>query len=194
MRVETTVQGTDRVKDRLARFPVNLRIERLKQMERASIYLMNYIQRNKLSGQVLKRRSAFLANHMNYDVREQGKDVIGRAGNKTVYAAIHETGGTIRPKNGMYLTIPLAAAMTPAGVVRKPARQWENTFVRTSRGGGKVMYSRDGKQAIPIFALVKSVTIPKRPYFGPATRETRSTIIGMIGQAVKTSVRIANGK
>ncbi len=189
--VEVKVEGVEKVSQTMKKFRNDLRGENYKKMTEATIYLMNYIQRNKLSGQVLKRRTGRLASGMGYTVKDEYGNIVGRVGNKVVYAAIHETGGTIRPKTAKFLTIPMPAALTPAGVVRKPARQWTDTFVRTIRGN-KYIFSKEGGRAVPIFLLKQSVKIPKRPYFGPSLEETKGHIFELLGQAVETAVSIAN--
>lgn len=78
------------------------------------------------------------------------------------YAAIHEYGGTIRPKKGRYLTIPLDAAKTAAGVARGGARMFDNTFVQKSRAGNLIIFQKKGDRIIPLFVLKESVRIPKR--------------------------------
>lgn len=77
------------------------------------------------------------------------------------YAFIQEFGGEITPKRAQWLTIPLAAAKTPAGVMKKPAREWENTFFRPIKGGAQLllMQRQAGREALALFLLVKRVRI-----------------------------------
>lgn len=90
---------------------------------------------------------------------------IGRRGRKTV----------IRPKNVRYLTIPLDAAKTKAGVARGSARSgvFGDTFVMKSRSGNLLIMGRrvrqKGKSAgqtfgnlVPLFVLKKKVVIKAR--------------------------------
>ena len=98
----------------------------------------------------------------------------------TVYGRVHvgpkgQT-TTITPKKGKYLTIPLPAAMTGAGVARGSARQgpWGETFVAKSKEtGGLIIFGKrkitSGKkvgelrgQITPLFLLLKSVRIKAR--------------------------------
>lgn len=183
------VNGEKTVMENLDKARRVVETEKGRKMEQASIYLMNYIQRKKLSGDPLKRRTGNLVRAMNYNVTENNGDVVGKVGNRMVYSAIHETGGTIKAKKGKYLTIPLPAAMTPAGVLRKPARQWENTFVR-----GKVIFQRRGEKNVPLFVLKESVDIPARPYISTSLKETRDRIIKIIGEIIQTAVKVGNGQ
>jgi len=116
-----------------------------------------------------------------------GEVVKGGVGIGTVYGRVHvgpvgqET--IIRPKTKKWLTIPLKAAMTPAGVGRGSAMSgvWGDTFFKKVHyiGGSALMlfgrrmsWSKSGRsggsmgktrgQAVPLFLLVKQVKIPSR--------------------------------
>ncbi len=80
---------------------------------------------------------------------------------------VHEEGATIRPRRAQYLAVPLKAAMTAAGVLRRPPRDWPNTFVIPSKGPKAkfLIVRRRGRGIEPLFALVDSVTIPARLNF-----------------------------
>lgn len=110
------------------------------------------------------------------------KDLVLRVFSRSKYAKIHEYGGTIKPVNSQWLTIPLEAAKTRAGVARGGARDYKNTFFATSKAGNLILFQRLGKSAggrqkrrtfvrngvreksdiEPLFLLVKEVTIPAR--------------------------------
>lgn len=85
-----------------------------------------------------------------------------------IYAGIHEgvdasgnirDSATVKPVHARALTIPLPAAKTAAGVTRRRARAYKNTFVHEG-----IIYQRRGKKKIvPLFVLRKSVTVPARP-------------------------------
>ncbi len=195
MPINYQLEGVERVKSNLEKCKGEFRREQLLKVEKASQYLMNYIQRNKLSGQVLKRRTGNLAiKGMNYNVKEENNDIIGRVGNRMPYAKIHEFGGDIHPKTAKYLTIPLDEAKTPAGVLKKPAREWGETFFTKIGIDKLLMFTKETGRPVPIFVLVKSVHIPERPYFRPSIREAKDKIIEIIGEAVKLAVRVANGQ
>ena len=97
----------------------------------------------------------------------------------TTYAGIHiarpgqEGGSTvIRPKNKKFLTIPLPAALTPAGVLRGSAMSglYHNTFIQRSKAGNliifgamkQVQFAGQKQKIVPLFLLVKKVTVPFR--------------------------------
>jgi hypothetical protein len=78
----------------------------------------------------------------------------------------HERGATIVPRKRQWLTIPLKAAKTPSGQPRKRrARDWGNTFIARSRKGGRVIFQRRGRRAVPLYVLVKRVRLPARLNF-----------------------------
>lgn len=84
-------------------------------------------------------------------------------------AAVHERGAVIRAKNAQYLTIPLPAALNKNGTPKRPtARSWPNTFVQRSKKGNLLIFQKKGDQIIPLYALKKSVRIPKRLAFEEA--------------------------
>lgn len=77
-------------------------------------------------------------------------------------AAAHEFGTVIRPKNAKMLTIPMPAARASGGTGRRRggARSFKDAhFVNK---GGKVYLV--GKEGV-LFHLVKSATIPARPFW-----------------------------
>jgi hypothetical protein len=77
-------------------------------------------------------------------------------------ARVQEEGAIIRPVRAKYLTVPLPAALTAAGVLRARARDWPNTFiVRTKKGGLFIAHQVGGKPEF-LFALKKEVKVPPR--------------------------------
>jgi phage gpG-like protein len=59
--------------------------------------LQQHVQQNKLSGQVLKRRTGRLRASINTKVEREGNRIIGSVGTNVIYAAVHEFGfhGTV---------------------------------------------------------------------------------------------------
>ena len=118
------------------------------------------IVKNYLKGQVLKSISGKLSSSINWWL--SGTE--GYIGSNLVYAAIQEFGGTIVPKNAKYLTIPLwkGAAQQIGG-----AREVPNAFFKMTNGR-LLMYGKSKYGIMPYFLLLKSVTLPPRPYIWPA--------------------------
>lgn len=83
------------------------------------------------------------------------------------YLRTHEFGATIRPKKAKYLVIPLPEALDSRGVpIHDNPRDWDRTFIATSKKGNLIIFRRDGKSIVPLYVLKKSVTIKPRLNMG----------------------------
>lgn len=144
----------------------------------------------------LKKRSGSLARSLDGRVVGDSLRDLGffmQIGGATApYARIHEEGGTIRPKKGRFLTIPLRAAMVRTGIARGTARSFANTFVARSRRGALLIFQKTGKSIKPLFALVKSVTIPPRLKFVATWTKQRTFQIRKLNDALGRVVARAN--
>lgn len=91
-------------------------------------------------------------------------------GSDKVYAALHQRGGTIRPKRGKYLAVPATREARRAG----SARRWMST---NKARGAKVLFGAKGPYGLGFpgksggedkvhFRLLRQVTIPARPFLG----------------------------
>ena len=108
----------------------------------------------------------------------------GTDGGAVPYARIQEEGGTIRPKKGKYLKIPVGPALTGAGVSRlPPGRSGDFRFVPTPRGG--VLVGRDGKVW---YVLRREVRIPARPYLAPALAAAAPRLAASLDRLVRQAV------
>lgn len=117
----------------------------------------------------------------------------GRAkGADVPYAAIHEYGGVIRPKNGAYLRIPLGAAVTAAGVDRfaTPLRATGAGLfgVVKSKGGSLLLQHRPS--GAPWYLLVPEVRMPARPFMRPAFNEVVPQIAGRVETALRQALSL----
>ena len=113
-------------------------------------------QLNRKSGKMLRSIKSSIK------VRGRGENIEGSIGGNAL-AALHETGGRIKPTNSDYLAIPLPAALTSAGKPKKrKPREWQNTFVFESRNGNLLIAQRRGRRIVPLYLLKKSVKIPVR--------------------------------
>ena len=97
---------------------------------------------------------------IDYRLHKGGMGVdVGVFDRKIKHARLQEYGGTIKPKNSTWLTIPLDPRYKG-----KSARTFDMTFV--SLGGKKYMLDRaTGRVA---YRLKKTVTIDPKPYLRPA--------------------------
>jgi phage gpG-like protein len=118
----------------------------------------------------------------------------GATGTRVVYGAIQEEGGDIVPRRAKMLAVPLDAALTPAGVgrYRSPLRE----TLRSAFPGGTfvhkgVLFGKKTKtsQPVALFALKPRVTIPARPFLGPAGQEQHERVNAVFALAVADIVR-----
>jgi hypothetical protein len=97
----------------------------------------------------------------------------GRAG----YARLHEKGGTIRPKRGRYLTVPLPEALRPGtgtlrpgAVIRRGADGYYTNFGPTvilQSGRHRVIYVRKARgrgrnRLMPLYVLKEQIRVKPR--------------------------------
>jgi phage virion morphogenesis protein len=83
------------------------------------------------------------------------------------YARLHEYGGTVRPKRSKYLAIPLTRDAKRTGSPRRfRVKLSFRPFKRKGTGG--VLFVRRAGTTIDHYLLVKSVTIPARPFLSPS--------------------------
>lgn len=148
------------------------------------VLLVSRIRVQDLSGPTSRKTVSARTGRLRREIKAKRATVVGNsitagvtAG--TAYAGVHigKRGKrtTIRPKNVKYLTIPLDAAKTKAGVARGGARSgvFGETFVMKSKAGnllimGKRVRQR-GKSAgqtfgdvTPLFVLKKKVVVTAR--------------------------------
>lgn len=79
------------------------------------------------------------------------------------YWRIHEYGGVIRPVNKKWLTLPFSDKYRG-----KRAYEFNNLYFRADAKRGDVAYLMDRLNNRIAYVLRKKVTIPARPYIGPA--------------------------
>ncbi|MEK9736617.1 MAG: hypothetical protein VW239_04775 [Candidatus Nanopelagicales bacterium] len=124
----------------------------------------------------IRVRSGALRRSLGFTVEGEGMATSLRVFAGTHYANIQEHGGTIRPKNKRFLTVPLPDALTPAGVLKGGARlvqrgrRYETadglpTFIFRSKRGNLLVGARAKNGAMRLlYTLKPSVTL--RPRLG----------------------------
>jgi hypothetical protein len=155
-------------------------------------------------GKPPNRQRSGLANSIGSTAaKEKGGVFTASAGSGIAYARIQERGGTIRPKSGKFLPVPLNKAAqrmleTTTGSLRSRNLQvirsktgklllFEGKTLRNQKGErtlGLRVYKINGKA---VFALRKSVTLKARPWAAPALQKATDdgTIKKALAQAVK---------
>lgn len=178
------VEGVDELNRKLSALPENLLKQAEKILNINARALQRYIRVEKMTGGTTESRLRARSGHLRASVipikAERKADTIesGVSIGK-VYARMHigprGQKTTITPKKGKFLTIPLPAALKPSGDLRGPARSdmWGETFIAKSKKGNLIIFGRarimKGKRAgelrgqvVPLFLLVKKVTVPAR--------------------------------
>lgn len=85
-----------------------------------------------LAGATLNYGTHRLQRSVKSRVSSRGDKFIGVVGSPVVYAAIHEYGGVIRPKNSKYLTFQINGKWVRTTQVNMPARRWLSKSVEDS--------------------------------------------------------------
>lgn len=157
---------TKQMQRALKKAPERLRARLIPQFARAGRELDRTMQTERLRGRPgLRRRTGGLSQSFHHIVigKQSLNTLRMRYFTNKKYAAIHEHGGAVRPKRAKYLTIPLKANLTPAGVMRRPIRQFPHVAFVMSRRKALIALAGDSKGEMrPMFVLKKRVKIPKR--------------------------------
>lgn len=163
---------------------------------RQSVEVVNRKLKTNVTGPILSRRTGHLAQSIESNISYDGDDLMAEIGSgvankfRMPYANIHEDGGVITPKKAKYLTIPLEAALTRAGVPKKAsARDWANTFIRKSKGGNLIIFqaAKSGK-IIPLYVLKRSVSIPGRQYLSRTVLQMRERFLMAMNGAIQRGI------
>lgn len=93
-------------------------------------------------------------------------------GTNVIYAAIHQFGGTIRAKNGTFLSIPVTPAARSAG----SPRNMPGLHVAQTLKGQFILVDERG---VTQYLLRRQVTIPARPFLGVGDAD-RVEIVGVV--------------
>lgn len=156
-----------------------------------------------LSGRVLRVGTGRLRSSTQ-GTTEAGPDrvtAIARVGGGGVgevpYAAIHEHGGTIYPKRGRFLAIPMGPALKggkSGGAGMWPRDIPDLKFVPIKGGAQGMLVKRMGKGKsaswVPWFHLVRSVRMPRRPYLRPAAEKAAATIPTRIAEQLRARLEV----
>lgn len=193
-------RGKKAILDEIKKIRAGLALDKFNEIARramdeyALLDLDPALQRN-LAGGILNRRTGQLASR----TRVTKATINGRNVSMTIetngipYALIHETGGTIRPKSAKALTIPLPAALTPAGVLRKTARELQQNpspFDSTFAAKGVIFGKNRGIDKItPLFVFKDKVEIPERRWASRAVDDTLNKLLARLSKGVDTTLR-----
>ena len=197
--MKLTLEGDKALAANLDATPRNISRALVPGMVKVGLGLRGHLAQNELSGQSLNvrtghgRRSAF------YRV-ETGNDqsllvIVGNDLRKAKYMRAQDEGAVITPKRAANLTIPIGPAMTPKGVARFTAREVISSprsfgYVGTFTRNGVLFGNKGNDEApVPLFALVKRVTLRAVGFLARTLNEKRGWAEGVLGDIVDTELK-----
>lgn len=108
-------------------------------------------------------------------IQKAEKAQLVEVGTNVVYAAIQEKGGTIRPKSAKALAVPVH----PDARKAKGPRDFDDLTMIQRSGHAPVLVRSAGKRKARtdiMYVLLKSVTLPARPFLEPALDDSKTDI------------------
>lgn len=173
--VTTKVIGMPELKEKFKQLGEQVSGDNLEDAARAGALII----RNAGSENAPKRTRTLSRSIHIETLEKQAKKVEMGIGTDLDYAAIQEFGGTITPKKGKFLAIPL----TEEARANVSPRDFPEKLSPRFGGNGGVLVDGAG---IAQYALVRSVTIPAHPYLRPALDENEDEVLQATGNALKT--------
>jgi len=162
-----SIEGQSGVLQRLETVTPKIRASLKTAVTRLSIQLQSYVVANKLSGQVLKRRTGTLARSIQWKVEDTDAGVVGTVGsrikesNPLKYAAIHEYG--------------FAGPQT----VKAHLRTIKQAFGRPLASPVQVN----------VGAFTRNVNMPARSFMRTSLAENQQSINDEISRAIREALR-----
>lgn len=194
--MDITLEGGKRLSARLDHMGPAIRKAARRQLANIGDQLVRYGQKH-FTESGLTRRSGKLASSMaTLPVEEDAHGLTGgmMAGQHLRYAKAQEFGAEIDAASGHMLAIPMEDALTPAGVARFAPRDaiekgdYERVFF-SNVGNQVYMFGvMDGIVHL-LFVLVHHVSIPARPFAGPALNANVAWIAGRLKMAVDEGIK-----
>ncbi len=127
------------------------------------------------------KRTRTLARSIHIEVLESSRyRCVVAIGTNLEYAAIHEFGGVILPKNARFLAIPVGT------LVGSP--RLHDLHVARTRGGTYLLMDQAGNVQ---YLLRRSVTIPARPYMRPALDTKKGEALSEMAATLKQALERA---
>lgn len=142
--------------------------------------VMNAARENIKKQGLIRTRTLSRSVHQEVTERDANHAAV-EVGTDLEYAAIHEFGGTIQPKSGKYLAIPV-------GSYTGSPRKYGDLKLRKTAGGNLVMIDSSG---IVQYVLKRNVEIPARPYMRPAVDNNHDEVARSMAAAWKQQVEKA---
>lgn len=192
---DVIVVGTRELSDNLRALAQALDDERCQQaLMQGGLLLEREIKRNIRSNHLIETGNL----RESVTAEPEGSDAVTVGPRNVVYAAIHEFGGVIRPRNSKYLAIPLTPKAKKAGSPKnypgdlQPMRLaglQDRLFLVDSK-----RMKRTARSELSLaYILVKSVQMPARPYVRPALDEHGDDAIQAIADALANFIEQVGG-
>jgi len=171
MAITATTVGLNEVTEMLNTMPNHLFDKAKKEVQRSTLDAQSSITKPMKTGlNGLQSRSGNLARSIQTSVTGSNlNNLKGSVFTKSIYAPIHEKGGTINAKNaytslagGPFLNIPSSQNRTPAGIMRNTAKEVFSQggyIVKINAPKARYMVALNGT---PMFWLVNNVYIKAR--------------------------------
>ncbi len=194
VQVSTQVVGVSEVAEQFRALAKKLPFEVLDTMRQGAAILERRIKLNITGGNPLKTVSGILRASYSSRVFTVAEGVRGVVGSPVRYAAIHETGGEIRPTRAKALTIPIAEEAK-----RRSARDFPNLFIWKRPGdegeGSAYLAQPTGDGGFKLMYQLRSrVFIPARRYVSKAQEVAGPKIVALIGNKVAELTKKHGGK
>ncbi len=128
---------TKRAEEKIVKVSPRIVKRLIEGMQKMLIKMQSHVKTNKLSGQVLSRRTGFLSRSIHQDMKIDARGIVGRvfAGKDAPYAAVHEFGGTFNiPSHQRTQTMAFGRPITPRQVMVRAhmAKYPMRSFLRTT--------------------------------------------------------------
>jgi phage gpG-like protein len=183
---ETTIRviGYNEASERIRATARGISKEKFDGVRKATLIMERAVKRE-LTGGALNVGRGMLRRSFTSGTFAVGDDVQGVVGSPARYAAIHETGGEIRPK-GRALAIPLH----PSAKYAKP-RDFSDLFI--VKTAGKIFLARNagGKRSSRVdfmYLLVPRVRMPARRYLTKAQESSQSEVVAAVGGQIASAI------
>jgi phage gpG-like protein len=148
MDIKTTFHGDDELRRGMDKTAREIPGRIYSAMVQACSLVENRAKTYHLAGYTLKAGTHVLQRSVKSRVGNELGKVVGRVGSPIVYAAIHEFGGIIRPKNAKYLVFQINGTWIRTKQVTMPKREWLSKSLNDVKGQIEKIFGREIKIAI----------------------------------------------
>ncbi len=182
VQIKATVVGVAETNEQLKALKRKIPFKTIDGIRKATLLVERQIKENLTGGNPLRVQGGILRASYSSRVFNVASGVRGIVGSPVKYAAIHEHGGTIRPKRAKALTVPIAPEAK-----RRSARDFPDLFIwkhHEGEGGAFLAQPIPGGGFKLMYQLRSSVFIPPRRYISKAMRVTGPKVLALVGNKI----------